>query len=372
MPGNSIDIVILEDSSQSGFGGGQRVTLEVARALEGVKKMMLLDTVDSLLIKKLSDSISKKNLGLNNLNFRSLRFNTILVWKTALEIIQARPNHIYVCTRKNLFSAILVKLLRPKIKITYHQHLVPSRGKIANFFAFIGLLFCHCIICASHFVLSRYQAMLLPKAMRAKIKVSPIPPPKWQIDSEISDLIPQGSFLRSKVLKVGYVGRLSPEKGILEFLLAAEQFKSSEKVEFVIAGSGILSDRVEKLSSTNSHLKYLGLVETDFSFYRSLDLLIVPTIGVDESLGLVPIEGFQAGLKVYVSERGNLKYLAASGMAKILEEPCNADAIVKAIKAELTERDQIGPMRVKKVENLESAKISDLSFVSFFQSHFVS
>ncbi|MBS4019800.1 MAG: glycosyltransferase family 4 protein [Dechloromonas sp.] len=99
--------------------------------------------------------------------------------------------------------------------------------------------------------------------------------------------------------------RLSPEKGILQFL---EAFKSVENVKLLICGDGPLKLEIQDyVSKENIDVKLIGFVQESAmaDYYNMADVFVLPSISDPSPLS--PIEALRSGLPLLISNRvGNL------------------------------------------------------------------
>jgi glycosyltransferase involved in cell wall biosynthesis len=109
--------------------------------------------------------------------------------------------------------------------------------------------------------------------------------------------------------RIGLVGRISPQKGQIEFLEAAKllavEFPS---VRFVICGATLFGadeyfDRVKSLA-TGLPVEFLGWREDVASVLAGLDLLVMPS--KEEGTPLVLLEAFSAGVPVIAFPAGGI------------------------------------------------------------------
>jgi len=103
------------------------------------------------------------------------------------------------------------------------------------------------------------------------------------------------------MLKLGFVGRLIPMKGIDTIISALEH---SKNIELQIAGGGDYSSIFNKLKD-NVKLTYYGEIpqnELD-NLYNDIDLLLFPT-KFEESLGLTPLEAMAHFVPVIACDMG--------------------------------------------------------------------
>lgn len=126
-----------------------------------------------------------------------------------------------------------------------------------------------------------------------KIFISPSGGVKIALETECNKII--------KPLRLGFVGRLIPMKGIDIIIDALE---SSEGIELFVAGGGDFSYINEKLNG-RVKLNYFGEIpQSDLSnVYENIDLLLFPT-KFEESLGLTPLEAMAHSVPVIGSDSG--------------------------------------------------------------------
>lgn len=108
---------------------------------------------------------------------------------------------------------------------------------------------------------------------------------------------------KSSQLVFGYIGRFSPEKGIVELL---EIFiKLQEKM--IIAGTGSLLMNVKSICDNAVNLDYIGEVLPNkiVDFFKKIDVLIIPSY--EESGPLVGIEAMAAGKIIFSTKVGAME-----------------------------------------------------------------
>ncbi len=108
-------------------------------------------------------------------------------------------------------------------------------------------------------------------------------------------------FPRDQGNKFGYLGRLSPEKNLFTLIKAAED----ANIYLLIAGKGPLYRRLKAFE--NEHIKVLGYVGDASSFYRSIDVFILPSLV--EAQPIVLLEAMASGLPVIATDVGDNRYL---------------------------------------------------------------
>jgi glycosyltransferase involved in cell wall biosynthesis len=104
---------------------------------------------------------------------------------------------------------------------------------------------------------------------------------------------------------LGFVGALSPHKGLQTLLAAFAQ--TDEPWRLRIAGAGPLTAEVEQAAREDPRISYAGYVDDEAkdAFYDELDLLVIPSEW-EEPATLVAAEACVRGVPCVVSDRGGL------------------------------------------------------------------
>ena len=141
---------------------------------------------------------------------------------------------------------------------------------------------------------------------------------------------------RNDVLRLGFLGRLDPKKGIENLLNACGKIK--EKMEFpfslTIGGSGTpsytrnIKNTIQTLR-LDSHVTMIGHIEASRKnrFFENLDILVVPSH--TENFGLVVAEGLAHSVPVIASKGTPWKQLENVGCGLWVDNDC--DSLVKSI-----------------------------------------
>ena len=116
----------------------------------------------------------------------------------------------------------------------------------------------------------------------------------------------------SDAIRVGYIGMLTPNKGVGTLGEAAALLGPNAPCEYRIAGDGDPEFVRQVLSKfPASKTQYLGWVELN-SFYPSIDVLVVPSTW-SEPFGYVCIEALSFGIPVVVARSGALPEIIEHG-----------------------------------------------------------
>lgn len=146
-------------------------------------------------------------------------------------------------------------------------------------------------------------------------------------------------------LRVGYLGRLTPSKGIATLCSAMSALNAYEVTyDLVIGGEPVFASDEERaeveeaLKQVSSFSTRLGWTTPD-QLFGSIDMLVVPSIA-PESFGLVVAEAMSARIPVIVSDAGALAevvggesypYIVSAG------QPLDLAAAIKTLGEELRE-----------------------------------
>jgi glycosyltransferase involved in cell wall biosynthesis len=102
-----------------------------------------------------------------------------------------------------------------------------------------------------------------------------------------------------------YVGRLEPQKGLLELISAFNQLPMPEKsqAQLLLVGDGSMRNRVLEEVERGEHITYAGRLSGTalLDAYGMADVLILPSLA--EPWGLVVNEAMAAGLPVIVTDQ---------------------------------------------------------------------
>ena len=125
----------------------------------------------------------------------------------------------------------------------------------------------------------------------------------------VNDLVsrPRTNGKGSSVLKILFVGRFDPEKGVQHLLKALEGVNRSFELTLVggFTNNGVLSTSVEHVNK--------GWLQRDGTLneYQNADLIVIPSEW--EAFGMVAVEAMMAGKAVFASDVGGLKELISDG-----------------------------------------------------------
>lgn len=166
----------------------------------------------------------------------------------------------------------------------------------------------------------------------------------------------------SEILRVGYLGRIEPIKG-LSILLEAVSLMPATAVELLVAGGGnpeYLGELKSKFNSQN--IEFLGVVDPRELFSR-IHLLVVPSLWEDP-LPRVIAEAQASGIPVAISKHGGMPEIVEDGITGYYFNSNDVGAIKKLFER-LIRENLPTPQQVVSCQN----RTSFFSVDSVFNRH---
>jgi len=131
-------------------------------------------------------------------------------------------------------------------------------------------------------------------------------------------------------LRIGYIGRLDPSKGI-KLLLRAFDEADLGNAQLWIAGGGQPNHEHSLRSElVSKRVRFLGRVPQR-AFYPNVDFTVVPSLW-EEPLGMVVAESMAFGKPVIGAKRGGISEMIVNGENGLLFDPESADELVRAME----------------------------------------
>lgn len=140
-------------------------------------------------------------------------------------------------------------------------------------------------------------------------------------------------------LKLGFLGRLSNEKGLENLIKVSNKMQSQKiKHELIIAGND--KDKrfikyinyLKKISFNNKNIKFIGYVnEKDkASFYNEINLFVLPSTNSFEAFGIVQLEAMSHGVPVLASDINGVRTIVKNtGGGLLFKNKDNEDLFYK-------------------------------------------
>lgn len=136
------------------------------------------------------------------------------------------------------------------------------------------------------------------------------------------------------VLKIGFVGRLSEQKGVVHLIDAMGILvKRGIRARCFIVGDGELEDRLRehaRASVAKDDIIFLGRRDDSQNFLSQVDICAIPSLW--EGLPLVLLEAFSVGLPVVASACDGMLDVVRSGKNGLLVEPGDAEGLADGLE----------------------------------------
>jgi glycosyltransferase involved in cell wall biosynthesis len=137
-------------------------------------------------------------------------------------------------------------------------------------------------------------------------------------------------------LRIGIMGRISPEKGHLDFLKAAQRLQcEGAAARFVIIGAALFSDPAYEHSiralAEASNVEFRGWTNDIAQTLHSLDILAVPSSSQEASTRVI-LEAFSAGTCVVAYPSGGIPELIRTGENAFLTGEPNCESLANVLR----------------------------------------
>jgi glycosyltransferase involved in cell wall biosynthesis len=300
----NVNILFLDQFSE--IGGGQRGLLEVVDAMagRGWTGRVMLPGKGALV-----EQLRTRNIPVESIPcgpYRSGAKSPVDFLRFALDVRQ-QARHIDYRLSQERFDLIYVN--GPRL-LSAASRAVQDRAAV--------LFHAHNRIYQSYAVRvagSSIQRMNATVAACSKSAAEPLEP---HVEPGKLHIVPNGApdlgfrerpFDKAADWTIGVVGRISPEKGQLEFLDAAALLRPEfPRLRFVLIGTIGWSaqkyfDRVQA-RARDLNVELMGWKDDITSIFSGLDLLVVPS--KEEAMGRVLVEAFSAGVPVVAFPVGGI------------------------------------------------------------------
>jgi glycosyltransferase involved in cell wall biosynthesis len=162
------------------------------------------------------------------------------------------------------------------------------------------------------------------------------------VPNSYSDMQQKSPKSHADKLRLGYIGRISPEKGVGDLVKSLNSNRTLS-YDLHIAGTGPLKYVNQLKQKSPDKVHYHGYI-TPADFFKMIDLLIVPSRW-NEPFGRTIIEAFYYGIPVIGSKRGGIPELIDEGKTGYLYDPDKTDSLMNAI-----EKFSSNPMHINKMQ----------------------
>lgn len=170
---------------------------------------------------------------------------------------------------------------------------------------------------------------------------------------------------------LGFVGRLSPEKGLPHLLLALTR-PSLSSVHLAIAGDGPERSNIEQLINKlglQARVHLLGYRRDTLNVYHALDGFVLPS--TIEAFPMVLLEAMSCGLPVIASNVGEISRIIHTDSVGYLTQAGNNESLADAIEQWLetpSTRDNMGQLARERVIAQFSSRAMAHRYAEIYQT----
>lgn len=297
---------MIEDSSKTKFGGGQKVTLNMIEALQDIFQIYLLDCKKKSLFQKMANKFNITTyynltcfgkIKLGHKQSFSIGFLEVIIWPFALiynlyklkifinkQALNSHDTIIYAPHKKSLILSFMIYKLF-KFKYIFHAHSLDKKDSF--FYSLIDLPQKNAtkIICVSNSV---QRHLNFPNCITI---YNPI---KLTTHTTTSP-----KTINNKKIVVAVFATLIPLKGI-KYFIESYNFNNLN-MEYRVYGYGDMYHELKAHKDTN--IKIMGFCTDTLKEMQEVDIVVVPSIA-EESFGMVIIEAFSLGIPVITTNIG--------------------------------------------------------------------
>lgn len=230
--------------------------------------------------------------------------------------------------------ALMSAFLQKRIISIYHCRVIMNSGIMSQFISFflsasmyIQLLLSQTIIgYTDDYVSNSWVGRIFSK----KIKI--VLPPVELLEANKGTLA-QLQKIKKDSIAIGYAGRTSREKGLEYLVEAADKLNSEKGKNYIllfagpfgkdVAGEATYYDEIKSLlDGKKIKYQFLGSLTAGSlaAFYKTIDVLVLPSINSTEAFGMVQAESMLAGTPVVTTDLPGVRVpVKLTGMGKVVE-----------------------------------------------------
>lgn len=229
--------------------------------------------------------------------------------KRILEVINSHYNHMNLIVHSHGFKALIAtSLSRFKKRHVHTHHGNTGHTLKVKFYEFLANLFMrktHQVVAVSHKMQKDLKFSLFPFSKIAIIE-------NMLSFNEAQSLRETHLAVTNELIHLIYIGRISPEKGLIEFIHAFKNISDPQLYVVTILGDGPTKKEAMNLTEKLglSQFSFKGFVSNPGAYLVKADVLIMPSL--TEGLPMTLIESLAVGVPVIANDVGAISELVQS------------------------------------------------------------
>jgi len=326
-------VIVIEDSTKSGFGGGQRVTLDFIDAIvDNYSEITVIDHTKGKwtpfkqeIVKrkiKLIEIFGQGKIGKNELSSYSFSFIESLFFPffLILNICILLNNYFRISNESIIFYAATKKALvisrllaKQQDRIIFHAHSLHRQGWSGKFFQYLLQSSLVTVVGVSNAVGFSYNTKRFIRVYNGVAETGSTP-----------------KLILHKPIVVAYIGSLISWKGV-DYFLSAIDYLSGVEVLFHVYGVGNLENTLKNKWHKNGKIVFKGFVkDINYVLSHDIDILVLPSVS-EEACPMTILEAFSHAIPVITTNIGGQSELLEFG-GGICVQPRSSKDIADAIK----------------------------------------
>lgn len=154
--------------------------------------------------------------------------------------------------------------------------------------------------------------------------------------------VPAGARSMSRNPTIGFIGRLSEEKGLETLIQAMPVVRAAAPgSRLLIAGTGPMETRLKSMvrsAGLDGCISFVGFCSNAFEFMKGLDIFVLPSR--TEGCPIVVLEAMAMGVPVVATDVGGTPELVEDNVTGLLVKSQSPDELAKSILLLLADRDR--------------------------------
>lgn len=349
---NNLQVLIIRNASF--FGGAEIYSLNLAKGLKRKNLNAVIWTNNARLVsqaKRAGVKSSKKRLGpmirdkLSFLVFITCYFFLFLYYFIIILILKLK-NRVTVLHLKSLNDFLLFtfigRILGLKVVWSFDVAFYLKKNILLKYWLVFASCYAHRIIAISKFMRNNIISVGIAADKISLVYNGVESRPKLQLEFK---------FYKNRI-KVGFIGKVSEEKGIFVFLQAAKKIlQKKQNVEFWVVGNINANFKIQDYR-LEKEIIFKGWQDDLSQVYQELDIVVVPSL-VEESFGLVAVEAMSYGKAVVVSDRGALPELVENNKSGIVVAAGNVDILADVLGDLIDNQEKIKELGERAYERVQ-------------------